>query len=43
VPPETVDRLGEEIASLTVIESSSYQAHLEDPATVVSAVAAVDS
>ena len=43
VPPETVDRLGEEIASLTVIESDSYQAHLEDPTTVVSAVAAVDS
>ncbi|MGH3649763.1 MAG: alpha/beta fold hydrolase, partial [Acidimicrobiia bacterium] len=38
VPAETVDRISDEIAGLTVIESDSYQAHLEDPATVASAV-----
>lgn len=37
VPQGTIDRLNEELPGLAVIESSTYRAHLEDPATVVAA------
>lgn len=38
VPQETIDRLTEEIPGLVVTESDTFQAHLEDPATVVAAM-----
>jgi len=41
VTEETVDRLVEELPRLEVLESSVFQAHLEDPATVASALAQV--
>lgn len=43
VSEDTVDRLLEELPDLTVVESDTFQAHLEDPATVASALAGVDS
>lgn len=42
VPEDTVDRMRRELPSLTVTESSSFQAHLEDPPTVASALASID-
>lgn len=41
VPQSTVDRLDEEIAGLSITESETFQAHLEDPGTVVSALEAL--
>lgn len=41
VAEETIDRIAEDMPGLTVLESSTYQAQLEDPATVASALAAV--
>ncbi len=41
VSEATIDRIVEEIPGLTVLESSTFQAHLEDPATVASALAQV--
>jgi pimeloyl-ACP methyl ester carboxylesterase len=41
VSQDTVDRLREEIPRLNVTESDSFQAHLEDPATVAGALGAV--
>jgi pimeloyl-ACP methyl ester carboxylesterase len=41
VPRETVDRLVDEAPGLTVVESSSFQAHLEDHAAVRSALEAI--
>lgn len=38
VPQDTVDRISDEASGVTVIESDSYQAHLEDFDSVVSAV-----
>lgn len=37
VPEGTIDRLTEEIPGLTVTESATFRAHLEDPATVAAA------
>jgi len=42
VPEDIVERLGRELPNLTVAESSTFQAHLEDPPTVVSALVSVD-
>jgi pimeloyl-ACP methyl ester carboxylesterase len=42
VPEHTVDRLRRELPSLIVTESSSFQAHLEDPPTIASALASID-
>lgn len=42
VPEDTVDRMRRELPSITVTESSTFQAHLEDPPTVASALAAID-
>jgi hypothetical protein len=41
VPEATVDRLDDEIAGLSITESETFQAHLEDPGTVVSALEAL--
>jgi pimeloyl-ACP methyl ester carboxylesterase len=41
VPESTIERLQEEIGSLRVTESDTFQAHLEDPATVASALQSV--
>lgn len=41
VPEDAVDEMSEEIASFTMVESATFQAHLEDPAAVSSALAAV--
>lgn len=41
VPEDTVDRLVGEIGGVPVLESAVFQAHLEDPATVASALAEV--
>ena len=41
VPEATVDRVAEEMPRLVVLESAVFQAHLEDPATVASALAGV--
>jgi len=38
VPAETVQRLNDEVNGLTVTESNSFQAHLEDPSTVAAAL-----
>lgn len=38
VPESSVEMLGDEIGSLEVTESSSFQAHLEDPAAIASAL-----
>jgi pimeloyl-ACP methyl ester carboxylesterase len=38
VPQENVDRVAEEMTALAVVESSSFQAHLEDTAAIVEAV-----
>jgi pimeloyl-ACP methyl ester carboxylesterase len=42
VPRATVDRLRGEILGLAVVESETFQAHLEDPAAVAAALEAVD-
>lgn len=42
VSEDTVERLRRELPNLTVAESSTFQAHLEDPATVASALASID-
>lgn len=41
VPEDTIDRITDEIPGLSVMESSTFQAHLEDPATVAAALAEV--
>jgi len=41
VPDDTVDRLVEELPTLVVLEADVFQTHLEDPATVASALAEV--
>lgn len=38
VSQSTIDRLTEEIGRVDIVESSSFQAHLEDPATVAAAL-----
>lgn len=43
VSEDTVDRLRREIRGMTVVESDSFQAHLEDPSAVTSALASVDA
>lgn len=43
VSESTVDRLAEGIVQFTLIESDSFQAHLEDFGTIVSALEAVDA
>ncbi|HEX6301863.1 MAG TPA: alpha/beta hydrolase [Acidimicrobiia bacterium] len=42
VPEDTVERMRRELPSITVTESSTFQAHLEDPPTVASALASID-
>jgi pimeloyl-ACP methyl ester carboxylesterase len=42
VSEDTIDRLKAELPGLNVVESSTFQAHLEDPATVAAALASVD-
>jgi pimeloyl-ACP methyl ester carboxylesterase len=42
VPEDTVDRMRRELPSLVVAESTTFQAHLEDPATVSSALDSID-
>jgi pimeloyl-ACP methyl ester carboxylesterase len=41
VTEENVDRVAEEMTDLTVVESASFQAHLEDPGSIVEAVASL--
>jgi pimeloyl-ACP methyl ester carboxylesterase len=41
VPEESLDRINEETGGVTVFESSSFQAHLEDHDSVLSAIEAV--
>ena len=41
VPMDTVERIEEDIPGLIFLESPTYQAHLEDPATVAAAVRAL--
>jgi pimeloyl-ACP methyl ester carboxylesterase len=42
VPEDTVERLRRELPNLMVTESSTFQAHLEDSATVASALVSID-
>lgn len=42
VGEDTVERLERELPTLSVTESSTFQAHLEDPGTVASALASID-
>jgi pimeloyl-ACP methyl ester carboxylesterase len=42
VRADTVDRLRRELPGVTVSESSTFQAHLEDPQTIASALASID-
>lgn len=42
ISEDTVDRLRRELPSLSVTESSTFQAHLEDPPTVASALSSID-
>jgi pimeloyl-ACP methyl ester carboxylesterase len=42
VSQDTFERMTREIPGLTVMESSTFQAHLEDPSTVAAALAAID-
>jgi pimeloyl-ACP methyl ester carboxylesterase len=42
IPEDSVDRLRQELRNVTVAESSTWQAHLEDPPTVASALSSVD-
>jgi pimeloyl-ACP methyl ester carboxylesterase len=42
VSEDTIDRLKAELPGLNVMESATFQAHLEDPATVTAALASVD-
>jgi pimeloyl-ACP methyl ester carboxylesterase len=42
VPEDTIDRMRRELPSLVVAESTTFQAHLEDPATVASALGSID-
>ena len=41
VPQDTIDRITDEISGLSVTESSTFQAHLEDPSTIATALAEV--
>lgn len=43
VPDETVERMSDEISGLVVIESDSFQAHLEDFASIADAIASINS
>lgn len=43
VPMDTVERIEDEIPGLIFLESPTHQAHLEDPATVSAAVAALNN
>jgi len=43
VPEEALGRIQAQVPGLTVIESATFQAHLEDPAAVASAVVAIDT
>lgn len=42
VREDIVDRMRRELPGLTVVESSTFQAHLEDPPTIASALATID-
>ena len=43
VPFDTVERMEEEIPGLVFLESPTYQAHLEDPASISAAVRALST
>jgi pimeloyl-ACP methyl ester carboxylesterase len=42
VPEDTVERMRRELPGVTVTESPTFQAHLEDPQTIASALASID-